>query len=143
VPTIARLLLERAATPELIGSYGSAAVEVIRASMRHGFTAELSPDAFGVQQGMLRYTGELTSEAPTAATQSASMFKAIDALAAYGADVGVFLDAFERALRRRLTVEERTRALHGLRRAPSAADPVARDAGQRLHAVLLRAAEAS
>ena len=143
VPTVARLVRERTVNPDLIGSYGAAVVEVLRASLRHGFTADFSPEAFGVQQGLLRYTGELTSEAPTAARLSAAMFAAIDALAAGGVEVGSFLDAFEHALQRRLTAEERTRALGVLGSAPGPNDPVARDARRRLHAVLARATEMS
>ncbi len=143
LPSIERLLGARQTSPELLGAYGVAVVEALRTSLRHGFSVRFSPDAFGVQQGVLRYIGELSPELPRAADVSSSIFAAVDAIERAGADVGTFLDAFERELQRRLTPEERARATASMSGPPPSDGAGTRTAGERLYAVLSRAHEAS
>ncbi len=140
LPTVARLLRAGDARRDLLEGYGAAVVEVLRASLRHGFSSELTPNAFGLQQGDMRYVGDHASDSPSATSLSVSIFSAVDAVAEADADVGAFLDAFERALQRRLTPEERVRATGGISGASNAKIGASRDAGDRMRAVLTRAA---
>lgn len=109
VTTIDRMLGSGTASREILASYGVAVVEALRTSLRHALSVDLSPASFGVQQGVLRYVGELLPEAPSAETLSASIFAAVAAIECAGAEVRTFLDAFERELQRQLTSEERAR----------------------------------
>jgi signal recognition particle receptor subunit beta len=109
IPTIAQLLARRAAGRELLAAYGVAVVEALRTALRRGVSLDLSPSSFGVQQGVMRYVGDVAAEPPTATAISTAIFGAASTIEAAGADIGAFLDAFERERERRLTAEERAR----------------------------------
>lgn len=141
--TIAQMLRAKTASPEILAAYGAAVVEALRASLRSGFSVDLSPAAFGVQQGVIRYLAEVVPQASDAATLSSSMFSAAESIERAGADVTTFLESFEREIKRRLSVEERARTLP-LRELPktSGAAHASASATERLYAVLSRANEA-
>ena len=110
IPSLDALLRGGQAAPDLIAGYVSALVEALRTSLRHGLSVDLAPSSFGVQQGMLRYIGELSADVPSADRLSSSIIAAVEVLDLAGVDVSTFLDAFERELRGKLTVEEHARA---------------------------------
>ncbi len=90
---------------ELLEAYGAALVDAIRTSTRHGFGLDLRPEAFGVQDGALRYLGEpLPSQGPEAL--ASTIVEGVVALGRHGVDIDVVLEAFEGERRRRLTREE-------------------------------------
>ncbi len=124
LPTLAKQL-EASAPASLLTSYGSAVVEALRCALRHGFSVDFGPESFALQGGALRYVGEISSDAPNAHGLSAAIYRAADALVAAGADVTVFLDAFQREQRQRLTPDERAKT------------------GERLCAVIAKVAEPS
>ena len=110
IPSLEALLRGGQAAPDLVAGYVSALVEALRTSLRHGLSVDLAPSSFGVQQGMLRYIGELSADVPSADRLSSSIIAAVEVLDLAGVDVSTFLDAFERELRGKLTVEEHARA---------------------------------
>ena len=78
----------------------------MRASLRHGFGLELTPDAFGVDGNALRYIGDIVE--PRSSEELASTV--VDAIVALGrspAETDIVLSAFDREFQRRLTHEER------------------------------------
>ncbi|NUP06587.1 MAG: GTPase domain-containing protein [Polyangiaceae bacterium] len=139
--TLSSALQAGTASSDLVASFGSAVVDGIRSSLRHGFTLSLCPDRFGIQQGMIRYIGELSSEAPTTHEVTSAVFASVEALERAGADASVFLDAFERELSRKLTADERARA--GATTRPPGANGAARATTERLDAIFARGSGAA
>ncbi len=143
IPTLASELgNKRRSHRETTAAYGRAVVDALRASLRHGFSVELSPRDFGLQLEVVRYIGDISSEAPSAESLSASVFGAVDALVHADADVSAFLEAFEDELKNRLTPDERARTF-GSSSMPESSGGNGRLAAERLQAVLARAADAS
>ena len=82
-------------------AYAVTVVEVLRTGIRHGFAVDLSPESFGVVDGVVRYFGEVGMDATTP-----NVVSVLDAVARAGWESDVFLEAFEREMGRRLTPEE-------------------------------------
>lgn len=141
LPSIARLQREGFATPEVLVAYAYAMVEAMRAALRHGFSIDLSMSSFGLQQGMLRYLGDVWPDVAGAAQLTSSIAASVDALERAGVDVTAFLDALERELSRRVPFEDRSRAAAP----PPSGDLLTktRSPRERLAAMLDRAGEAT
>lgn len=139
LPSISRLQREGFASAEVLAAYAAAMVEAVRAALRHGFSIDLSLSSFGLQQGMLRYLGDVWPEVSSAAELTSSLAASVDALERAGADVPAFLDALERELSRRPAQEDRSRVAW-----PAIDERTSefRSARERLEAMLVRAAEA-
>lgn len=144
MPALPSVADQLAGRPEdataILEAYGVAVVDVLRACLRHAFSADLGPTSFGWKSGAIRYVGEIDATPPSEASLSTAMHAATFAVEDAGGDVGVFLEAFERALRRQLTPEELARAALAIRAQPTSEAP---PSSALLEAVFARAAVAA
>ena len=120
LPSVDDLLATRGAKAELLAGYGAAAVDALRISLRHGFSIEIAPRSFGIQNGAIRYIGELSPLPNTPERLSASLSVAVSVVERAGADVTAFLEAVERECAR------------------ATSNAASRPADQRLYAALTR-----
>ncbi|MFO0676224.1 MAG: ADP-ribosylation factor-like protein [Polyangiaceae bacterium] len=141
LPSVERILAEGSPPSDLVSNYGVAVVEALRTALRNGFSVDLSPRSFGVERGTLRYVRELSHGEARSEELTASMLVAVDAIERAGADVGLFLEAFENTLKVRVTREELARSV--VLPPPSNAEGHDGTAEARLYAVIARHAEPS
>lgn len=113
LPSLAEALQAAPATL-LVSAYADALAESTRVSLRHGLVLDFAPTSFGVDQSALRYLGDLALEPPSADRLAGSMRRAFEGVERCGADVGMFAEALERALEKRLTADERARTFASL-----------------------------
>jgi hypothetical protein len=93
----------------MLEGYGVALAIAVAASLRHGIVLDVDPRSFSVQNGRIRYTGELGASSKDQEELPRSVMSAIGTLAEIDVDVAAVLDAFEREFKRRLSHEELTR----------------------------------
>ncbi len=116
LPTVAEVLVEGAldvaARRRLLDAFGASLAEALRTGTDHDFCLELSADAFGVDGERLRYVGDVGLEAPAgdAGAQVSAALAWLDG----SADREAVLGAFERALRRQLSMSQNGSALEAL-----------------------------
>jgi signal recognition particle receptor subunit beta len=79
----------------LLDAYGVALVDAVRAGRRHGFGLDLSPRAFGVEGGAIRYVGD-TSPSLSVEAVGEAIDGAVAFISQLGLDAGVLRRAFDR-----------------------------------------------
>jgi len=102
LPTVEHLLETGGMSTDLLSSYGTAVVDALRISQRNDFSIDLSPRSFGVQNGVLRYVGDLMSEPFDDSRVAAAVKATAETLVRAGAEAHMFREAFERKLSRPL-----------------------------------------
>lgn len=105
LPTVEQAVRDGSVTPRLVTNLGVAIVEALRCGLRHGFSFAPSGESFAVQQGIIRFIGEITAEPIDAGAFSRAVAATAAALSG-GIDAATFMDAVQRELERRLTREE-------------------------------------
>ncbi len=135
--------LQTNAARDIVAQYGAAAVELLRASIRHGFTASFEPRNFGLENGSLRYVGDIVSEQPAEGTLSRSMFAAVEKLERLGADAHVLIDALESELGKTTVREARVLAALSVVEDWQRTDESPKSARRRLYTLLTNAHEIS
>ena len=105
LPTVEQSVRDGSVTGRLLTNFGVAIVEALRCGLRHGFSFAPSAESFAVQQGSIRFVGEITAEPVDAGAFSRAVAATAAALSG-GIDAATFMDAVQRELERRLTREE-------------------------------------
>jgi hypothetical protein len=108
MPTVSALLAAPEAVPvrrRVVAAFGAALVDGLKIEALHGIALDLSPAAFGMRDGVVRYCGELRPTDPERQTASA-LTDALMGLYAACDDLGPAVEAFESAIAARLTAEE-------------------------------------
>lgn len=95
--------------PDVLAAYSVGIVETLHAAVRNGFSIELSPSAFGLQNGAVRYIGDVVDEALDVSTTPNALFDAVTCVAKSPTEKTALLDIVHRELSRRS--DERLRAL--------------------------------
>jgi hypothetical protein len=107
VPSVVDLVTRDRAEPgALLGRFGAALAEALKLQASLGLTLDLSPRAFGLRNGALRYLGDVAGDAAGRDVGSA-LVESFAALVALGVEIDAAVAALESAIAARLSHEER------------------------------------